>query len=137
MNVLLDTPVWSTLFRRSVPRLSARESAVRSAAIELVEQSRARIIGPIRQELLSGIRDLQQFERFREHMRGFVDEPIFTEDYEVAARHYNSCRTAGIAGSTINLLLCAVAQRKNWQLFTLDKDFQHYARVISFRLFTF
>jgi len=49
---------------------------------------------------------------------------------------HNQCRTRGIAGSTIDFLICAVAHRREWQVFTTDRDFARYARVLPGELYT-
>jgi hypothetical protein len=53
--------------------------------VKLLNHGVIEIIGPIRQELLSGIREQSQFERFREHLRRFRDLQTTTDDYEEAA----------------------------------------------------
>jgi predicted nucleic acid-binding protein len=125
LNVLIDTPVWSAAIRRGTPRLEDSE-----ALLELVRQGRAELIGPVRQELLSGIRQQSQFERVRAALRPFMDLPIETEDFETAAEYYNLCRSHGVQGSNTDFLLCAVASRRNLSLFTTDKDFQHFSRYL-------
>lgn len=37
----------------------------------------------------------------------------------------------GIAGSTVDLLICAVAVRREWTVFTRDLDFERYAEAVS------
>ena len=44
------------------------------------------MIGLIRQELLSGIREQAQFEKVKSALALFLDEQIDTADYEHAAR---------------------------------------------------
>jgi predicted nucleic acid-binding protein len=69
-------------------------------------------------------------------LRAFEDEPVTTEDYEEAARANNQCRRAGVAGSAIDLLICAFAMRRSWAIFTTNRDFTRYARHLSIRLYT-
>ena len=71
--------------------------------------SRALIIGPIRQEILSGIKDEAQFEKLKNSLQPFDDNPISPMEYELAARLNNQCRSKGIQGSHIDFLICAVA----------------------------
>ena len=61
MMVLVDTPVWSLALRRKQSDLSPREQDLKSALQELVLDGRAQIVGPVRQELLSGIRAEETF----------------------------------------------------------------------------
>ena len=134
MNVLVDTSVWSLALRRDAGKLSAFEHAIRRDLADLTVDIRARMVGPIRQELLSGVRNAAQFRALRDNLREFQDEPVAVEDWEAAAESNNLCRAAGISGSAVDFLLCAVAIRRNWEIFTTDNDFQHYARVLPVRL---
>lgn len=101
---------------------------------ELVREGRAKLIGPIRQEVLSGIRETAQFNRLRGHLRTFPDEPLANEDFEYAAQCNNQCRSKGISGSHTDFLICAVALRRGWQVFTTDPDFDSYALILAIGL---
>lgn len=92
------------------------------------------MIGPVRQELLSGVREPGAFERLRKRLRAFEDVPLLAEDYERAAGDDKRCRAAGVAGSAVDFLLCAVAQRLDVAIFTTDADFKRYARHLPIRL---
>jgi predicted nucleic acid-binding protein len=131
MKVMVDTPIWSLAFRRS-KRLE--QTATTSELASLVEDGRVALIGPIRQELLSGVKDRAQFERLREHLRAFSDTPITMDDYEEAAGFYNRCRAKGIQGSNTDFLICAIAARNDFPIFTTDKDFEHFASLLPIRL---
>lgn len=86
------------------------------------------IIGPIRQEILSGIRDETQFKELEARLNAFPDLPISAEDHVTAARYFNLCRGKGIQGSNTDFLICAVAVRHRLAIFTTDKDFALYAK---------
>lgn len=135
MMVLVDTPVWSLALRRKPSDLNVREQGLTRALAELVREGRAQITGVIRQELLSGIRDAEQFEKLRDYLRAFEEPSLEVRDYEEAAHMHNQCRSRGIAGSTIDFLVCAVAQRRDWQVFTTDRDFERYGRVLGVALY--
>ena len=134
MRVLVDTPIWSLALRRTTSSLSPEQAAIVGAWAEIIRESRVVLIGSIRQEVLSGLRDAAVFDRLREHLRAFDDEPLTCEDYEEAARCFNVCRKAGIMGSTVDFLLCAVAVRRRLEIFTTDADFHNYAKHLAFRL---
>ena len=136
MQVLVDTTIWSLALRRPKGRLSEDEDERIAAWRELVQDGRARLIGPIRQELLSGIREPAQFERLRDQLRAFKDEAITTEDFEQAAHWSNECRRKGVSGSGVDLLICAATIARGWQVFTTDADFRTYAKVAPIQLFT-
>lgn len=130
MKVLVDTSVWSLALRRRAPAHAAVDELRR-----LVSQGRAAMIGPIRQELLSGIRDRATFDRLRDHLRAFPDEPMTTPDYERAAECLNLCRAQRIQGSNTDFLLCAVAERTTFPILTTDHDFVTFSRVLAVRLY--
>jgi hypothetical protein len=134
VNVLVDTSVWSLALRRKATDLNVRERSIVGEFAELTMQRRAKIIGLVRQEVLSGIKSDSQFEALRDILRAFVDEPVDTEDYETAARSYNRCRSEGIAASLPDMLICAVSERRGMSVFTTDPDFERYARVLGLTL---
>ena len=127
MKVLVDTAVWSLALRRKTPRDG---DPIRSELASLVQDGRVAMIGPVRQELLSGIRDSAQFDELRETLRAFSDTDIGSSDYEEAAAFYNRCREKGIQGSNTDFLICATAVRNSFSIFTTDDDFTHFARVL-------
>jgi hypothetical protein len=135
VQVLVDTSVWSLALRRSRAQISEVEARITSELVDLIRDGRARLIGPIRQELLSGIRDLDQYKRLKTELRAFADEPASTEDYEEAAQWSNRCRARGVAGSGTDFLICAIAIARGWQIFTRDEDFETYARIVPLKLF--
>jgi len=136
MMVLVDTPVWSLALRRKPGDLSPREQAVVQTLAELIRDGRAQLMGVIRQELLSGVRETARFDRLRSYLRAFEEPELEIRDYEEAAQMHNQCRARGIAGSAIDFLICAVALRRGWQVFTTDRDFERYTRVLAVKLFT-
>jgi predicted nucleic acid-binding protein len=131
VKVLVDTSIWSMALRR---KDASKNVAFTSALSSLIEDGRAVIIGPIRLELLSGIKERTQFERLREHLQAFADVTVTTEDYEEAAAFFNLCRDRGIQGSNTDLLICAVAARNGFSIFTNDDDFAHFAGVLPISL---
>ncbi len=135
MIVLVDTTVWSLAFRRQDEDLNTEQRRIKEELAELIRERRAQLIGPIRQELLSGIRNEFQYYRLRMDLRAFDEPRLSIEDYEEAARASNECRNHGVVGSAIDFLICAVALRHNWQIFTTDDDFLRYARHLPLRLY--
>jgi predicted nucleic acid-binding protein len=92
------------------------------------------MIGPIRQEILSGISSESKFIEMQNKLSVFSDWSLETEDYELAAKFYNKCRVNGIQGSHIDYLLCAVAFNSNFSILTLDKDFEKYQKYTGITL---
>jgi len=136
MNILVDTSVWSLAIRRKKENLNPNEQSLVTELAELIREGRVRIIGLIRQELLSGIKTIEQYEKLRVYLRAFPDERIETADHEGAARAGNRCRTKGIVVSVVDILLCTIAMQKKWSIFTTDPDFATYAKVLPFSMHT-
>ena len=135
MTVLVDTPIWSLALRRKRDDLSEREQRLTEALAELIRDARAQIIGVIRQELLSGMREAERFEKLREYLRAFAEPVLEVQDYEQAAEMHNQCRARGITGSAIDFLICAVAHQRDWRVFTTDRDFERYGEVLPVKLY--
>lgn len=133
MKVLVDTAIWSLALRR---KTRPENDATRMELASLVEDGRVAMIGPIRQELLSGIKERAQFDRLREHLRAFLDTEILPDDYEDAAAFFNRCRDKGIQGSNTDFLICAIAVRNDFSIFTTDEDFTHFAKALPIVLYT-
>lgn len=119
--ILVDSCAWSLAFRRHRSALSTDEQQIVSRLSEEIRHGNAAIIGPIRQEVLSGIKDDAQFEKLRKALAHFRDEPIFAADYEEAARLFNRCRSHGVECGATDILLCAVALRLNYGILTTDR----------------
>jgi predicted nucleic acid-binding protein len=134
MNVLADTSVWSLALRRKSQVLAPGEESSVGELADLAREGRVRIIGLIRQELLSGIKTAAQYEKLRAALRAFPDEAIGTSDYEAAARLSNDCRSRGITASLVDALICQIALARQWSIFTTDSDFKVYAKVLPIKL---
>ena len=130
MKVLVDTSVWSLALRRHAPAAQPIVDELRA----LIDDARVAMIGPIRQELLSGLRSTASFERLRDHLRPFEDEVLTTGDYERAAEHVNACRARGVQGSNTDFLICAAAERRRIPIFTTDAAFTRFARLLPIEL---
>jgi predicted nucleic acid-binding protein len=126
MRVLVDTSVWSLALRRR----DGPQSAVARELHHLIAARVVEIIGPIRQELLSGVRDPAHFARLEEHLAAFPDLPIMTEDHVTAAKFFNLCRSKGIQGSNTDFLICAISVRCDVAIFTTDGDFRQFAKYL-------
>ena len=136
MRILVDTPVWSLALRRKAADLAPSERRVTQLLHEIIDEGRAQLLGSVRQELLSGLREHAQFRRLRGYLRDFPDTSLATEDYEEAARASNECRKAGIASTPVDMLICAVSLHHGWQVFSTDRDFSYYAAVLPIQLFS-
>lgn len=132
MNVLVDTCIWSLALRRNTT--IGTSAPYRDEFKELIHESRVRIIGPVRQEILSGIKANEQFELLKKHLSAFPDLPTITADFEQAAHFYNLARGKGFQGSNTDFLICAVSIRCDLSIFTVDKNFEFFQRILPIRL---
>jgi len=130
MKVIVDTSVWSLALRRS----KEVDNEYVEELEELIKEVRAQLIGPVRQEILNGIKSEKQYKILKNHLRAFKDLAIETEDYELAAEYFNKARKNGIQGSNTDFLLCAVSIRHRMPIFTTDKDFINFQSVIPIEL---
>jgi predicted nucleic acid-binding protein len=126
MKSLVDTSIWSLALRRSG---TAEQPAIHELR-SLIADRRVTIIGPIRQEVLSGIRQEAQFAKLQARLAAFPDLALETDDFVMAAKYFNQCRSIGIQGSNTDFLICAVAVRRECSIFTADKDFANFARCL-------
>ena len=129
MKVLVDTCVWSQVLRHRSPNTELTKKLK-----DLIRDSRVSIIGPIRQELLSGVPNTKQFDKLKDQLSSFEDVPLKTEHFEKAAEFSNICRSNGIQGSTIDFLICAVTYIENFVIFTTDNDFENYKKHLTIQL---
>jgi predicted nucleic acid-binding protein len=129
MKVLIDTCVWSQILRHRSPN-----PEIAGKVKELIKDGRVVIVGPIRQELLSGISDSSQFNGVKDILSAFKDIPLESNHFIKAAEFNNICRKKGVQGSTIDFLICAVANIENLVIFTTDKDFENYKKHLPIKL---
>ncbi len=121
MKVIVDTCVWSlSLRRRSAAKLNIGEQQIVARLREAIQDGNALIAGPIRQEILSGIRDKSQFAKTEGLLDPFLDEEIVARDYVEAARLFNLCRDHGVECGSLDMLICAVAVRNHYDILTFD-----------------
>ncbi|WP_242049203.1 hypothetical protein [Aulosira sp. FACHB-615] len=85
----------------------------------LITDDQVAMLGAIRQEILSGIRNFEQFTCLQDYLQAFPDLELIAEDYELAAEFFNTCRSNGIQGSNTDFLICAVAHRRSYSILTL------------------
>ena len=92
--VLVDSDVWSEAFRKG-----RRKSRAVFLLLEFVENDEVEMIGPVRQEALSGIKEERELEEIRGILRAFPSRLLEDSIFELAASFCNVCRSNGIQGS--------------------------------------
>jgi predicted nucleic acid-binding protein len=131
MKILVDTCIWSLALRRkSQASLSGDERLMLTLLEDTIQDGRVAIVGPVRQEALSGIKEPAQFNKLKTALQAFPDEPIPSVDFEEAARLYNLCRSRGIECGQVDILLCAVASRQRWSILTNDGGLKRCIKVL-------
>lgn len=127
-HVLVDTNIWSTFFRRN----KAEDDRLRANLEMLMRENRILLIGPIRQEILTGIKDPGKYLLLKEYLRAYEDQQITTETYELAAKIANECAKNGIAISSIDATISAFVVLGGHEIYTYDQDFLRYKKVVAF-----
>jgi len=130
MKVLVDTCIWSYALRHKNPILE-----IELLLKEIIKDGRLVIIGPIRQEILSGISKETQFESLKERLSPFEDVSLTSDHFIKAAEFSNICMKKGVQGSTTDFLICSVAYLENIEIFTTDLDFKNYKKHLPIKLF--
>jgi len=130
MKIIVDTCIWSLSLRRD----KSNDAGFVKELRELIKEFRVQMIGPIRQEILSGTRSRRQFDKLKGYLKTFPDMPIMTEDYEKAAELFNLCRSKGLQGSNTDFLICSLCIRNSFPLFTMDNDFNLFSQYIPITL---
>ena len=121
--ILVDTSVLSHAFRRRTK--SSAEIPQVGILRSLVAEDRPVVVpGVVLQELLSGVKTSEEFERLQDLMDGFPPLLATREHHIAAAKISNACRRGGIAASTIDCLIAAMTLAAKSQLLTADEDFR-------------
>jgi predicted nucleic acid-binding protein len=130
MRVLVDTCIWSQVLRRKSPN-----TELAAVLEDLIRDGRVAVIGPIRQELLSGISSTVQFKKLTSALTAFEDINLTTDHFIRAAEFCNLCRGKGVQGSTTDFLICAVAHIERLLILTTDSDFKNYQQYLPIALY--
>lgn len=133
--ILVDTSILSLAFRRKRRDLNLTERRYVFAINDLLTRGEVAIIGLIRQELLSGIANGEQFRQLNDRLDFLYDLPLTRDIFVLAADFYNICRSRGIASGDIDMAIAAAAHIHNVPLFTSDPDFTRYAKYLPITLY--
>jgi len=129
--IACDTSALSQFLRRSPDT----QNDVALQVEKLIDSNELALFGIVRQELLSGVKLPAHFERIDLTTRAL---PLFfadDEDHTTAARFFNTCRSKGIQGSPIDFLICAMAVKRKFRIYTTDPDFELYEPIIPIELY--
>jgi predicted nucleic acid-binding protein len=129
--IACDTSALSQFLRRSPDA----QNDVALKVEKLIDSNELALFGIVRQELLSGVKLPAHFERIDLTTQAL---PLFfadDEDHTTAARFFNTCRAKGIQGSPIDFLICAMAVKRKFLIYTTDPDFELYEPIIPIELY--
>jgi predicted nucleic acid-binding protein len=129
--IACDTSALSQFLRRSPDA----QNDVALKVEKLIDSNELALFGIVRQELLSGVKLPAHFERIDLTTQAL---PLFfadDEDHTTAARFFNTCRARGIQGSPIDFLICAMAVKRKFRIYTTDPDFELYEPIIPIELY--
>jgi len=128
--ILVDSSVWVDFFRSS-PGHAGKELR------RMIEESEPfALTGIVVAEVLQGLtRDSGPIERFLAQWD--MLEPKGFDTSRKAAAIYRAARGKGIALSTIDTLIAAIALEHGASVFTLDQDFSRIARITGLELYGF
>jgi predicted nucleic acid-binding protein len=128
--ILVDSSVWVDFFSSAPGRGGAelRRMVEEGEPFALAGV----VIAEVLQGLIRGSGSIEQYLAQWELLeaRGF-------ETYREAARIYRAARGRGIALTTIDTLIAAIALEHGTSVFTLDQDFSRIARITRLQLYSF
>jgi hypothetical protein len=132
--ITVDTSVLSLAFRR--PRRAG--GAAHPAVVRLREaiESGAPVVVPgiCTQELLTGVRTTEQFDRLVDLLAPFPVLLASRAHHLAASRVANACRAAGVAAGAVDALIAALTIESHARLLTADADFARVATVCPLAL---
>ena len=126
MNLVVDTSVWSlVLRRRSVDPDNPWVTAFRG---HVAAGDSLLLVGPILQEVLTGLRWPRDVDRLLASLAPFPLVPLARGTYVLAAQISNRCRRSGVQTTTGDALIAAACVENGFPLLTADQDFVRIAR---------
>jgi len=128
--ILIDTSVW-------IDFLSPSPGPAGAELRRMIEEGEPfALTGIVVAEVLQGLtRDAASIEQYLQQWD--MIEPRGYETYREAAAIYRTARAHGVALTTIDTLIAAIALEHNCSLFTLDQDFSRISRLTHLALYRF
>lgn len=126
----MDTSVW-------IDFLSSSPSPAGAELRRMVADAEPfALAGIVVTEILQGLRrDVTRVEHYLSQWE--MLEPGGFSTYRQAASIFRTARTKGVAVTTTDALIAAIASEHNATLFTLDRDFSRIAGIIRLPLYVF
>ena len=128
--ILVDSSVWVDFFSSSPGPAGGELRRM------IAEGEPFALTGVVVAEVLQSlIRDSASIEHYLAQWD--LIEPRGFETYREAARIYRIARGKGVALTTIDTLIAAIALEHGTSVFTLDQDFSRIARMTRLQLYSF
>jgi predicted nucleic acid-binding protein len=125
VNLVVDTTIWSLIFRRNLVNEADRHVRTFRGCVEAGHG--LLMVGPILQELLDGLRSEQQFSRMLLVLEPVPMVPLDRSTYVLAAQMANDCRRKGVQAGAVDFLIAAACIESAYPLLTADHDFERIA----------
>jgi len=128
--ILVDTSVW-------IDFLSSSPSPAGAELRRMISEAEPfGLTGIVVTEILQGLkRDVNRIEQYLSQWE--MLEPKGFPTYREAAGIFRAARAKGVAVTTADALIAAIASEHGATLFTLDKDFTRIAGIIHLPLYVF
>jgi predicted nucleic acid-binding protein len=128
--ILVDSSVW-------IDFLSSSPSAAGAELRRMIADAEPfGLTGIVVTEVLQGLqRDVSRIEHYLSQWD--MLEPVGYETYREAAGIFRTARAKGVAVTTVDALIAAIALEHGATLFTLDKDFGRIAGMVRLSLYSF
>lgn len=128
--ILVDSSVW-------IDFLSSSPSPAGAELRRMIHEAEPfALAGVVVTEVLQGLkRDVSRIQHYLSQWD--MLEPSGFSTYREAAVLFRAARAKGIAVTTIDVLIAAIALEHSATVFTLDKDFSRIAGIVRLPLYVF
>jgi predicted nucleic acid-binding protein len=128
--ILVDSSVW-------IDFLSSSPSAAGAELRRMIADAEPfALTGIVVTEVLQGLRrDVSRIEHYLSQWD--ILEPVGYKTYREAAVIFRTARAKGLAVTTVDALIAAIALKHGATLFTLDQDFTRIAGMSRLPLYSF
>lgn len=123
--VLVDTCLW-------VPYFNRPQSAERQIIDTLLDENRVALIGPVLAEILQGFRRQQEADWVASALGGVHYIETEWDDWKMSAKLARHLATRQQRLPLTDLVVAAVAIRRNWFVYTNDPHFDSIVDVKRF-----
>jgi predicted nucleic acid-binding protein len=128
-NVLVDTSVWISFFRRA-------DSAVSAQLKQLLKSGAPLYTGIIATELYWGAKSKRETDALGELLTSIECIATKEEYFHTAGQLGHVLSQHGVTVGAVDLLIAQISIANNLMLFTLDKHFAAVARHSSLQLYS-